>query len=224
MSKREDDSTRDAPDGPSFDPATLAKLRATMKNELRRTLGAVRRALPADARALRDRAICGSTVALAPFAGARTLAAYSAVRGEVDPRPIVERAWELGQTVALPRVDRAAGTLGWYVHTPDRPLREGAFGIGEPGPDAPEVDPATIDLVLVPAVAYDAHGNRLGQGMGFYDRALPELVRAVRIGLAFDFQLAAELPHDPHDAPVDWVVTDKQVIETRARGSGLGDA
>lgn len=187
-----------------------------MKKELRRSIGALRRAVPASARAVRDRAIADATMALDAMASARTIAAYSAVRGEVDPRRIVERCWSLGHTVVLPRVDRAQGTLGWYEHSNDRPLREGAFGIGEPAEDAAAVAADRIDVVLVPAVAYDERGHRLGQGMGFYDRALPLLTRAVRIGLAFDFQLVAELPNDPHDQPVDFVVTDRHVLDARA--------
>lgn len=219
MNKRDDESAGSLGSDLTFDPATLAKLRATMKKELRRTIGAVRRALPADARMVRNLAITEATMALPCLASGKTVAAYSAVRGEVDPRRIVERCWELGHTVVLPRVDRSAGTLGWYVHSKDQPLREGEFGIGEPALGAPEVNASDIDVVLVPAIAYDVHGHRLGQGMGFYDRALPKLVKAVRIGLAFDFQLVAELPHDEHDQPVDYVVSDRHVLDARAHGA-----
>ncbi len=208
-------SERDAPPfAPELDPETLAKLRATMKAELRRSIGALRRSLPADARARRDLAITEALDASGALTRARTVAAYSAVRGEVDPRRIVERCWQQGLEVVLPRVDRAQGTLGWYAHRPDLPLIEGAYGILEPGPEAPSVDPVRIDLVLVPAVAFDERGHRLGMGMGFYDRALPLLPNARRIGLAFDFQLVAELPHEPHDQPVDLVISDRHVLDT----------
>lgn len=202
-------------DDRALDPAMHDRLRATMKKELRRSIGALRRAVPASARAVRDQAICERTVTLDAFTEAEVVAAYSAVRGEVDPRPLVERCWALGKTVVLPRVNRAAGTLGWYEHRADRPLVEGAFGIGEPALDAPEIGADRIDLVLVPAIAYDERGHRLGQGMGFYDRALPQLTRATRIGLAFDFQLVAELPDDPHDQPVDYVVSDRHLLDVR---------
>jgi len=69
-----------------------------------------------------------------------------------------------------------------------------------------------IDVVLIPAVAFDRQGRRVGYGGGYYDRFLPEIPRAARIGAAFACQIVAEIPPDPHDVPADWIVTEDELI------------
>lgn len=90
--------------------------------------------------------------------------------------------------------------------------QEGPYGIQEPHPDLPPVDARQLDLVLVPGVAFGRQGERLGMGAGFYDRFLPRIPSALRVVLAFDFQLLEELDQQPWDQPVDWIITETDEI------------
>jgi 5-formyltetrahydrofolate cyclo-ligase len=94
-------------------------------------------------------------------------------------------------------------------------LMDGQFGILEPKPDAVRpIDCDQIDAALVPGLAFDETGNRLGRGMGYFDRILQDL-RGVKIALAYDFQIVSEVPKEAHDAPMDFIVTEKRVMKTR---------
>jgi 5-formyltetrahydrofolate cyclo-ligase len=185
-------------------------LRKQAKAELRRRMRAVRRVMPEDARRVRAQALAAHVLALAEYAGAKTLAVYVAVRGEADPTPVVEAALGAGKTIALPRVEGAG--IVFHRWSPDAALVESADLIPEPAADAPIVAPDAIDLVLVPALAVDARGHRIGYGRGYYDRLLPTLVHAHKVAFVYDFQLLAELPDTTGDVRVDRVVTDRRVI------------
>ena len=93
------------------------------------------------------------------------------------------------------------------------PVESGSMRVPEPPEDSPLVDPAEVDLVIVPALVLDERGARIGYGAGYYDHLLPRLTRAVRIGVVFDFQLVAEVPETVGDERVNVVVTDERVIE-----------
>lgn len=181
-----------------------------MKKELRRSMLALRKALPETARAERSARIAEHVLALPEYREARTIAAYVAMRGEADPNGIVLDAFAQGKAVVLPRADAARGLLEWAPHRADAPLVRGLLGVAEPAASVAAIDPAAIDLVIVPAVALDERGHRIGMGKGFYDRALLDLTRAVRVGVVFDFQLVAEVPVEAHDLRVTWVVTDRR--------------
>jgi 5-formyltetrahydrofolate cyclo-ligase len=90
--------------------------------------------------------------------------------------------------------------------------QEGPYGIQEPHSDLPPVDPQQLDCVFVPGVAFGRQGERLGMGAGFYDRFLPRIPNALRVVLAFDFQIVEELEQQPWDQPVDWIVTETDEI------------
>ena len=95
------------------------------------------------------------------------------------------------------------------------PVESGRM-VREPPASAPLLDPAEIDLVIVPALALDPRGARIGYGAGLYDGLLPRMTRALRVGVAFDFQLIAEIPETEGDERVHLVVTDTRVLDTRA--------
>jgi 5-formyltetrahydrofolate cyclo-ligase len=131
-------------------------------------------------------------------------------------------AYEMKKTVLCPRVDRRGRRLSIHrISDPAAELVPGVLGIPEPRPDLPEVAPATIDWALVPGLAFDERGFRLGRGGGYYDRLLP-LVRPDVIcwALCLNCQLAVELPVEPHDAPLDGVSTpDRNVRGHRSNQS-----
>ncbi len=123
---------------------------------------------------------------------------YHPLPDEVDIRPLIADAYSRGCTVLLPAVIGRDVELRIYggIHS----LRPGAYGIMEPtGPLFPPAQYGSIDLALVPGMAFTAEGHRLGRGKGYYDRLLPLLPNAWRMGICFPFQLLPAIPTEPHD-------------------------
>jgi 5-formyltetrahydrofolate cyclo-ligase len=141
---------------------------------------------------------------------ARTIGAYMGIRGEVDPSPLRDdRRFE----VALP-VTTAGEALGFVV--PDGPLHPGPYDIPQPD-SGRKVDPHSLDVVLVPLVAADHRGNRVGHGAGFYDRTFAgcrdaEGAGPVLIGICHAFQVVPFLETQPWDVPMDLLVTDAGLV------------
>ncbi len=194
-----------------FDEHTLEHLGNQVKSEIRKRMSAVRQALPSEVRKNRSAEIAQRLIQLPHFANAHTIAAFIPLRGELDPNPIVEAARASNKKVTLPRVHEES-ELSFHYYNAGDPLHPSACGVHEPLPESPEATPEEIDLVLVPGLAFDERGYRIGHGRGFYDRFLPRVPRATKIGVAYDFQLVAEVPRARWDQPVDYVVTDKRVI------------
>jgi len=134
---------------------------------------------------------------------------------EPDIWPLLEEALLAGKTVALPRFLLASQT---YVAAQVRELQKdiaiGQFGIHEPVAACPEIPLSQLDLVLVPGVAFDAQGHRLGRGKGFYDRLLAE-VRGVKCGVAFDEQIVEAVPAGPLDIRMNYIVTPTRRLEVK---------
>ncbi|MBE3596881.1 MAG: 5-formyltetrahydrofolate cyclo-ligase [Hydrogenibacillus sp.] len=142
------------------------------------------------------------------YARARVIAAYMPLPGEVDIRPLFERARRAGRSILLPRVERSGSSLVFYPFTDSSALIQGKLGIWEPDPSRVEpAEPSSIDLVIVPGLAFDRRGYRLGYGGGYYDRTLSLLVRSVRMAVAFSWQVLDFIPHDAHDERVSVIVT-----------------
>lgn len=138
------------------------------------------------------------------------IAGYAAVRGEADPFPLMAALANQGHALCLPQT--LDETLVFRSWKPGDPLVVGRFNIPEPDAKAKERRP---DLILVPLLAFDSHGYRLGYGGGFYDRYLSEhrAKRTIRaIGIAYAGQKVDELPREPTDEPLDAVVTEESVI------------
>lgn len=150
------------------------------------------------------------------FAAAAVVALYSPVRNEVFTEEIFTVARSSGKTVAYPRV---RGLLLEFVEVTERQeLVAGAFGILEPG--GTQVVPlAALELIVVPGVAFDLAGHRLGYGKGYYDRYLHER-KGQLVGLCFDFQLVEWLPAEAHDVRMNMVVTEEQTLRFAAVGPG----
>jgi 5-formyltetrahydrofolate cyclo-ligase len=184
------------------------------KQALRGRILASRDDLPADALRQASLALVERIVALPSFLAATTVAMTLPFRREWDTTPLAARALALGKIVAIPRVDRVARTLVLHrVLDLGRDAAPGYLGLPEPRADTPIVAPATVDWILVPGVAFDAHGHRLGYGGGFFDRLLPELRQGVpRIAAALDVQIVDEVPAGPHDQRVDTVITPTRVL------------
>jgi 5-formyltetrahydrofolate cyclo-ligase len=134
---------------------------------------------------------------------------------EVLTDGLIRQAIASGKQMVLPvvQIDRSHLML-YAIEALDRDVAPGYRGILEPQPQhARAVVPHALDLVLVPGVAFDLQGGRLGFGAGLYDRLLGQLPRDIaKIGLAFDFQVISRLPHQPHDVLLDAIVTDRRVV------------
>lgn len=190
------------------------------KRELRRRYAAARDGLPPADREQRSALANGLAWNWLKAQGARSLLAYAPFRSELDCGLLIERAWEDGITVLLPRA-LPGGKLALYTVRSWREMTPGAFGILEPLPGAAEAWPAECGLpeaALVPGLAFDRRGGRLGYGQGYYDRLLAasaERGRTLWAGLAFELQLDQEIPAEPHDALMDYVITEQGICDCR---------
>lgn len=147
--------------------------------------------------------------ALAAFTMADRILIYNSLPDELSTRDFIAR-WKSVKHFFLPRVNGIDLDILPYDSTR---MSLGAFRIEEPqGDDI--TDPALMELIIVPAMAYDRKGNRLGRGKGYYDRLLPR-TKALRVGVAYDFQLVDELTTDPFDQPVDIVITESGIYRRR---------
>jgi len=170
---------------------------------------AVRRAWASDAqrRADDEAALQALLAAWGPWSDARQVLAYLAFADEPDP---IDPRWRAGgalvPTLATTRTVGPSEPLG--LHAWVEPFERHPFGFLQPRPDAPPVDPGAIELVLVPGLAFDVHGARLGHGLGHYDRLLPRIPGHVpRIGITLDALVVDRLPTEPHDAPMSHLLT-----------------
>ena len=142
-----------------------------------------------------------------PWQRARSILGYLAFKDELDLFPALEAAWAAGPTVALPRYVPEQGIYCAAI-APDRGREfvKGAFGVLEPHVNWPLIPLNQLDLVLVPGVAFDGRGRRLGRGKGFYDRLLAE-VSGVKCGVALDDQIVESLPAEDHDIAMNFILT-----------------
>jgi 5-formyltetrahydrofolate cyclo-ligase len=167
-----------------------------------------------DNRAARSEEICARVSGLSAYIQARVLHCYLPVRSEVDTRPLLADALASGKEVVVPVVQRETGELlhSRLLSLHDDELHAGCFGVHQPRTLC-LVDAAMCEVLIVPLLAFDRAGHRLGYGKGYYDRLLA-MSRAPAVGVAFAVQEMASLPHDPHDQPLDWIVTEHEVIES----------
>jgi len=139
---------------------------------------------------------------------------FAPLPAEPDIWPLFEEALRSGKTVALPRFSsQTQSYAAGVVQNPQTDLQSGQFGIREPGLSCPEIPLNRLDLVLVPGVAFDARGGRLGRGKGFYDRLLAA-VNGTKCGVAFDEQIVDAIPVGPMDVRVNCILTPTRWIET----------
>jgi 5-formyltetrahydrofolate cyclo-ligase len=194
-----------------LDEAAEQALRARVKQELRQRMRGLRRVLPAEAGAARSRAICARLVELPEFGAAQVVVGYAAYRKEADPRAALEQAARHGKRVGLVRIGEN-GELCVHAFAIGDALVPNEYGIEEPLPSAARIDAAQVQLIVVPALAVDERGHRIGYGRAYYDRLLPALASAFKVAIAYDFQLLAEVPDTRGDVAVDCVVTDARTV------------
>ena len=186
------------------------------KNSIREQILARRKRLCAEV-CLQDSLLAqGRLVATAEFTSAAVVGLYSPILNELFTEEISREALLQGKRVAYPRV---AGQCLEFVEVKDHAaLVPGAFGILEPA-DCRVVPVATLDLIVVPGVAFDLQGGRLGYGKGFYDRVLHRRGAGRLAGLCFEFQLVDQLPTETHDILMDLVITERRIVRPATRAA-----
>jgi len=194
-----------------MDEETRLAIVARAKAELRKRLRALRRTTPAAALAKRSERIVEQLVALDAIANATRVALFWPIeeRHEVDLRPLDAALRARGAHVAYPCIGEHRTHMTFRFCAPDKLVMESLGFRGAPQ-DALEAE--SLDAIVAPAIALDASGNRLGYGAGFYDRALLRYPSSIKIGVAYDFQLLAEVPVNADDVAMNVVVTDARVI------------
>jgi 5-formyltetrahydrofolate cyclo-ligase len=185
---------------------------AELKRSIRREALERRKAIPLRVRQLKDSLIKERLLALPAFRGAERVALYASFRTEVDTLGIIMEALAAGKEVLLPRVDLVEGRLALHRIEGLEDMAPGFRGIPEPAAGE-QVPVQEANLLVVPGVAFDPEGRRVGYGSGFYDRRLPR-VKGLRpiVALAYEEQVFPSLPREEHDISVDVVITDARVI------------
>ena len=146
------------------------------------------------------------------YAQAKCIFVYVSTEQEIDTRYILQQALSAGKSVCVPRCIRQGEMRAYRIFSMQE-LHPGKYGILEPKETAPQISPSKIDLIIVPALACDIQGYRVGYGGGYYDRYLKQ-TQAVSIALCAEENLLRELPHEWFDRRCDWVFTEGQVRYT----------
>jgi 5-formyltetrahydrofolate cyclo-ligase len=178
------------------------------KSTIRATGLAARAALDPEARRLASASACRHALTVMPRS-AKTVAAYAAIRDEIDPRVLLELLELRGIALALPVVVAPGKPLMFRKYQIKDQLTPGPMGVPQPSASMPTIEP---DVVIVPLVAFDRAGRRMGYGAGYYDRSLAFLKtkRSITtIGFGFSVQEVAAVPVEPHDQSLDVIVTEK---------------
>jgi 5-formyltetrahydrofolate cyclo-ligase len=178
------------------------------KEELRKISISARSGLGAQFRRQASGQICQRLFSLSSWRNRKTIMCFLTIKDEVETAAIVERGWREGKTVIVPKVE--GKKLLCCKLTAWSQLAAGTFGVPEPQ-EAIVVDPLQLQLVLVPALAFDPAGRRLGYGAGFFDRLLKK-TDALRIGLAYAAQIQERLPEEENDCRVEEIITENEII------------
>jgi 5-formyltetrahydrofolate cyclo-ligase len=185
------------------------------KHRIRQSILAMRRGLSEAERLARSRCVWERVATLSCYQQARVVLGYMAFDHEVLTDGLIRQSIASGKQIVLPMVQANRQGMALYVIADlQRDVAPGYRGILEPQPQRTRaVAPAALDMALVPGIAFDLGGGRLGFGVGFYDRLLSQLPRGIpTVGLAFDFQVIPRLPSQPHDITLDAIVTESRVI------------
>lgn len=187
---------------------TLAKQKADRRKQMKLLLKAMDR----DEKKILDHAVCENLFGLSEVLNAKQVYGYMALSWETGTIEVLERLWERGTKVALPRV--FGSEMDFFEVSSLSDLSEGTFHILEPGEHCEKVEWADA-LMLVPGLAFSRDGRRLGKGGGYYDKYLEKYPSLKTVALAYDFQIAEEIPVAEHDKRVDVVVTESGICICR---------
>lgn len=181
------------------------------KQKMREGLIAARLAIPSEVANAAAEAVAEYLLEIIP--NGASVAGYCAMRGEINVNQAIDGLQNRGNVVALPVIAEGEKILKFFDCLSNTPLIAGKYGIPCPQPHLPEIIP---NIVIVPLVGFDASGNRLGYGGGYYDATIHSLRAANKqvriIGVAYNMQKSDNIPTEPHDEKMDMVVTEKEII------------
>ena len=194
-----------------YNPAMLTSSVSDLKNELRQRCKAIRKDLGDETRREASWSISNRLAAWDVFQASDVILTYMPIRGEVDLRPLLVEY--PGKRWLLPRIlPGENGRMVFHAYQPDN-LIVHTFGMAEPAPHLPQVSPGEIQLVLVPGLAFDRSGWRLGFGGGYFDRFLHDFA-GISVGVLFRALLLEVIPHGQIDIPMEWLATEEELIIT----------
>jgi 5-formyltetrahydrofolate cyclo-ligase len=183
------------------------------KSELRRRIRSALQTISPAARATASAQACARLKQQVVWKKANTVFFYAPLPEELDLWPLLREAISSGKRVTLPRFVRETRAYApFLIKDTGSDLVIGQLGIREPGPRCAQLPGDQIDLAMVPGVAFDTKGRRLGRGKGFYDQLL-RTVQGTKCGVAFDEQIVGGLPVEPHDFPMQCILTPTRWIE-----------
>ena len=185
-----------------------------LKAELRKAALARRDALAPAERQAAAEAVATRAFPL-PIAPGAIVSGFSPLKSEINPLPLLRKLAAAGARLALPVVAGRGKPLIMRTYAFGQPLSAGVWGIREPREDAPEVEP---DILIVPLIAFDRRGNRIGYGAGYYDLTIDRLrgLKAITaVGIAYAAQEVAQVPTTARDARLDLVLTERETIDCR---------
>ncbi|MFI4882488.1 MAG: 5-formyltetrahydrofolate cyclo-ligase [Phycisphaerales bacterium JB064] len=197
--------------GPNASKEDIAREKSALRTQVRHVM----ETMPHDQSRTKAQALAERALSWAPMAQARRVLVYLSMAGEAGTGALIERLLEAGVEVAGPKVDWDARTISPALITDAlADVVQGRLGVPEPAPHTTGVALETIDVVIVPALAFDLRGFRLGRGAGFYDRLLADKRRrGLALGYGFEAQLATRVPTEPHDARMDALATERRLLE-----------
>ncbi len=194
---------------------TVAEEKARLRQQVRAELAALTPVQRAEASRLAVERLINWPV----YQAARTVLLTASLPDELDLTPLIDLARGSGKRCALPAFDPALD--GYVAREWDRPvaaLSVGRFGIREPDAGCPVLPVPVLDLIVVPGVAFDQSGARIGRGKGYFDRLLSRSTVAVSCGVGFEQQCVPKVPMEPHDVQLAYILTPSRVVDCRALG------
>jgi 5-formyltetrahydrofolate cyclo-ligase len=180
------------------------------KQQLRLSMVDTRRNIPMFEKRESDRKIAETLIGLPEWKHAKHICLYVSLPAEVDTRMLLEELFRQGKTVSIPKIHPDEGISIRMVKSV-HDLTPGQLHILEPKDSCPLAMPGEVDVFIVPGLVFDRSRHRLGWGRGFYDRLLAG-VGGKKIGLGFSCQIVDALVHEPHDVPLDMIITEKEII------------
>ncbi len=186
------------------------------KATIRQYYRTLRRHIPAEKKLLASCSLADIFLNASRDKSQKNIAVYLAVDGEINLQPLINALWQLQYNVFLPVIDINTQMLSFVQYNASTTMKKNQYGIEEPENISSNLLPEDLDIVLMPLVAFDLLGSRLGMGKGFYDRVF-EFCRdkhnkPLLIGVAYACQCAQQLPVDPWDVPLDGVLTEKELL------------